>query len=240
MIPPFCAMLLLVGCIDTGLSPVEPELVVQGSAVPESFEVRDGWVVELRRADLAFGPLYLCAGAQAGDLCEVARGEFLRSITIDALDPEPRSIGTFPALDGPTRSAMWDYGYTWDLTEQMPAPTEAGEELQASVVLEGTARRDDDVVDFLAEVVIAPNREGLVIVRAPNAFEHSIDDNDRLVVSVDPEGWLSGVRFDDLVDAERPDGQPATFSEDGQPWRSVSNALTTREQPSLEWVRGAR
>jgi len=229
-------VLLLGGCaVDSGLEAIEGSLVVRGTDV-RSFEGRDGWQIELERAELAFGPVYLCSGVQAGDLCETARGELLETVVIDALDAEAHEVARFAGLDGPVRSAMWDYGITWSLSATRAEPSAAAEMLEGSVFLAGIARNEEgEVLPFAAQVPVAPNLEGRVVVRASDLFEHTLADGDVLSITVDPSLWLTQVRFDDLLEAARPEGQPASFEEGTQPYRSVSNALTTRAQPRLEW-----
>lgn len=222
------------GCaIDTGTERVEATLQVRGTDA-STFEGRDGWQVELSTAELAFGPVYLCSGVQAGDLCESSRGELLEAVIIDALDPDVHELATFEALDGPVRSAMWDYGITWGLPQVDAQPSPAAEALGGSVYLEGVARREDVELPFVATIPLRPNLEGRTLVRAADLFEHELSEGDVLEVSVDPSQWLAQVRFEDLVGAHSV-SSPAHFAPDTQPWRSVSNALTTRAKPRLTW-----
>lgn len=219
--------------LDTGTERVEARLQIRGADVT-AFEGRDGWQVELTTAQLAFGPFYLCSGVQAGDLCESSRGEVLEALVIDALDPEAHEVATFEGIDGVVRSAMWDYGITWGLPQVNAESSPAVDALGGSVFLEGVARRDDVELPFVATIPLSPNLEGRTMVRAADLFDHELADGDVLEVSVDPTQWVNQVRFEDLVDPLS-STTPAHFAPDTQPWRSVTNALTTRAQPQLNW-----
>ncbi len=230
------ACLWMLGCVDTGAGRVPARLVVQGVDASESFAGRDGWTIELDRAELAFGGLTLCPGVQAGDLCEEARAEVLEPVRIDGLDPAPREVAEISALATTVRSAMWNYGVRWPLTSTEPVVDEAAAD--GSVVLEGVARRPSDagerVLPFRASLILEPAGPGVVVVRASRLFDHDIEAGDTLRVSIDPRAWVSTVQFDALFDATTP-GETAVFAEDSQATRAVVTALTTRAQPRLSW-----
>ncbi|MGB0680553.1 MAG: hypothetical protein ACPGUV_12905, partial [Polyangiales bacterium] len=57
-------------CIDTGQNRARVPLFVAGSDSSEAVLAKGGVPITIDRADLAFGPLYLCAGVSAGDLCD--------------------------------------------------------------------------------------------------------------------------------------------------------------------------
>lgn len=214
------ALSALTGCIESGAVPVSIGLFVRGADVA-SFEGRDGWQVELEVAELLYGPLYLCAGQQAGDLCDAARAEFLETVRIDALDPAPRSIGTLEGLSGTVRSAMWDYGRPWPLSASAPLMTAEG----ASVRVVGVARRGLDEVPFDTSLNLEPSRAGVILVRASELFEEELSGDRTLTVTTDPSRWLDEVRWEDVVDG--------AFQADSQPARALANALTTRARPVL-------
>ena len=58
------AVALTTSCIDTGQERVTMPLRLAGTPPTAPSAALNGWSVELARADLAFGPLYLCAGYQ--------------------------------------------------------------------------------------------------------------------------------------------------------------------------------
>lgn len=226
-------VLFLSACVaDTSGAWVEVPVAVAGTDM-DAFEVRDGWMVELDRAEVAIGPLYLCAASSSGDLCETARGEMLDSVVVDALDPTPRDVATLLSESGSVRSVMHDYGITWELTETEPAPTTdamAGH----SVILEGRARKEGLEVRFESAVDIVPNREGVLVVRR-TIDEHEVRAGDRLVLEVDPRDWLRDVRFDDWV--EKSFGESVHFGPDDQAWRAVVVGMTATRRPALHWQR---
>ncbi|MGB1698880.1 MAG: hypothetical protein ACPHRO_02925, partial [Nannocystaceae bacterium] len=74
------------GCLDTGQQRAEVPLSVAGTAGAGTVLTEGGVSLSVDRADLAFGPLYLCPGNTAGDLCDVARMEWLDATVVDTLD----------------------------------------------------------------------------------------------------------------------------------------------------------
>ena len=76
--------------------------------------------VTIDRADLAFGPLYLCAGATAGDLCDTARFEWLDSAVVDTTLSDPVKVGELSGVTGTVRSWMYDLGLSSQLTREAP------------------------------------------------------------------------------------------------------------------------
>lgn len=198
----FAATLLTAGCVDTGTATTTVELSVAGTDRSEPFPGRDGVSIVLERADLAFGPLYLCPGFQAGELCDEAVAEWPDAAVVDALDPTPRTVGTMEAITAVTRSWMYDLGIVSLLTQPEPLVTAAAEELGGhSVVLEGRAEVDGTTVPFVAEVAVrqAPGTEqGVPVVRRSPDDEFVRDirpEGERLRVRFDPAPWLSTVDF---------------------------------------------
>lgn len=230
--------LLVAGCAETGAVEIAVPLAVAGTAT-EPFEGRDGWHISLHRADVAFGPLYLCSGHQAGELCATARAEWLGSVVVDALDPEPTTAGNLTGTSGMTRSWMYDHGITSLLTRAEPLALEAAEALGgSSVVIEGTATRDGERVDFVAEVPVRQTEateRGVPVVRKSTSdlFEHDLTGQEaRLIVRFDPRPWLEGVDFDPLAGGD--EGEVRVPS-DGQGTRAIRNAVVAGERPAFEW-----
>ena len=116
-------LLALVGCSDASQDFVEVDLEVSGTPV-EDHELED-LTVTLSRADVAFGPLYLCPGRQAGENCETARLEWTESAVVDGLDEESTKVGVMTGVTGPILSWMFDYGITSLLTQQQPVELRA-------------------------------------------------------------------------------------------------------------------
>jgi len=108
--------LLLVGCGQTGGQFVDIPFQASGTA-PLPF-VKGGWEVTLSQATLGFGPIYFCTTDTAiSTQCEVAVLEFLDGVTLDGLDARSQSIGTLFGTTGTIRTAFFDYGIVWLLTE---------------------------------------------------------------------------------------------------------------------------
>lgn len=220
------------GCVDTGVEPVELPVLAAGVSA-EPFETRDGWVVTLERADLAFGPLYLCTAANAGDLCETAQAEMLDGVVLDLLDPEPREVGRLIGLGGIVRSVMHDYGVTWELTGMAPESHVDDASMQGrSFVVEGVAERGEERVRFQGAIAVTPIRAGsLVVRRTLSAGEVTdLEGAQALTLSVDPRAWLAGVRFDEL-------GSDGSIEEGSQAWRAIVAGMTAQSRPEIAWSR---
>ncbi len=106
-------------CGETGGTFVEVPFEARGTA-PDPF-TKDGWEVTLGEATLGFGPIYFCATDSAlSSRCEVAVLEFLDGITLNGLEPAPQSIGSLSGTTGTVRTAFFDYGIVWLLTQPLP------------------------------------------------------------------------------------------------------------------------
>lgn len=207
----------LAGCVDDPQGTASVPLLVAGTTVDGPFPGAGDWTIALDTAELAFGPLYLCAGAQAGELCDTARAEWLDSAVVDALSPTPVEVGALGGVTGPVRSWMYDLGIASLLTRQDPLALDAAEELGGnSVRLIGTATRGDDAIPFTAELPIRQeegNERGVSVVRkaSNDPFDHEIvGSGEQLTVVFDARPWLSAVEFERFVqDASCAAGGPA-------------------------------
>lgn len=213
----FIACLCLVSCIDTSLSPVTLEFRAEARG-ESSFEGRDGWQVELTTARLLFGPLYLCPAPQSGDLCDIARAEFLDVATIDALASDSQSLGELAGVSGVTRSAMWEYGRPWPIAAAAVQPLSA----DSSLHVVGVARRDGEERPFDLRIDIEPARPGVVSVRAAELFNIVLTDEQSVVVETDVEAWFAGVDW-------------SLFGEEDeeQARRALSSALVVSARPTI-------
>lgn len=200
--------LLLGGCIDTTTEATTVGLEVAGTDASEPFDGRNGARVTLSRADLAFGPLYLCAGYTAGELCDEALAQWTDAAVVDSLDPSPVEVGRMEAITGTARSYMYDLGIASLLTRPEPLVTEAAASLgPASVVLEGTAEVDGQALPFTVAIRVEQSAEveqGVPVIRGAESdgFEGEIlpDDRSRLLVAFDPRPWLATADFGALVE----------------------------------------
>ncbi|MEZ4445124.1 MAG: hypothetical protein R3B72_38985 [Polyangiaceae bacterium] len=228
---------LLAGCGRPGAVETSIPLMVAGTELEAPIEGRDGWSIELSRADLAFGPLYLCSGVKAGDLCETARAEWVDSIVVDVLDPEARYVGDLHGSTGWTRSWMYDLGIVSLLAKQNAEPLSAAEALGGvSLVLEGTASKDGAISPFLARAPIQQEEgteKGVPVVRksAADPFEHEITGEDeRLLVRFDAASWAREIDFTSA--SEEGDLE---FTSEGQAMRAIRNAVVAGPRPRFEW-----
>jgi len=238
-----CALTTCCACVNTGQERVDVSLSAVGSDVAGGFTVDTDWQVTLDNTQLAFGPLYLCAGSQAGALCETARAEWTDSAVIDVLDPTVLPLGTMNALTGPVRSWMYDLGVASLLTQQQPVLLDAANELGGnSLRMTGTATRGGDSIAFSVELVIQQDQDteaGVSVVRsAPSDdFDHDVvGGGETLVIAFDPRTWLSEVDFDQLCDETL--GCPATaeFAPNSQAWRAIRNQLVAGQRPVFEFT----
>ncbi len=204
--------LLLGGCIDTSVEATTVALSARGDADADApFDGRNGATITLQRADLAFGPLYLCAGVQAGEHCDEALAQWTDAAVIDALSPEPQALGPMEAITGTARSYMYDLGITSLLTRDEPLVSEAAGSLgDASVVIEGTAELDGQALPFTVRVRVEQDAEveqGVPVIRSAEAdgFEGALlpDDASSLEVAFDPRPWLATADFASLFE-DRP------------------------------------
>lgn len=202
---------------DVGQRRVETSLFVAGSDVSGPVPAGPSGEAEIARADVAFGPLYLCAGAQAGDFCETARLEWLDTVVIDALDESASDAGSLAGVSGTVRSWMYDLSISSRLTQSEPFVLDAAAELGGvSLVLEGTARLGGVEAPFSARVPVQQGEEGepgLPVIRKSRSetFEHDVDASEPgLLVRFDPAPWVAGVDFAEYFEdrACEPDGPP--------------------------------
>jgi hypothetical protein len=204
-------------------------------------------MLTIDRAELAFGPLYLCAGAQAGELCDAARLEWLGSVRIDLKEPEPRRAGTLSGTTGHVRSWMYDLGISSQLTESDPFLLDAAQELGgASLVVEGRARQGDFEVPFVVGVVVQQGGDverGVPVVRkgTGDVFNHDVTGTEPgLWVHFDASAWLAKLDLrSELADsacvAVGDCSEPLRLPPDGVAYRGLHNAVVSGRRPTLNW-----
>ena len=204
-------------CVDVGREAVEVPLYAGGSEIDEAIPGKAGATIELDRAELAFGPLYLCAGVEAGELCETARLEWLEAEIVDVLEPAPSELGTLSGTDGRVRSWMYDLGIVSLLTKPEPTVLPAAEQLgDTSLVLEGRAILDGLTIPFAASVAIQQEEEtelGVPVVRksSTEVFDHEILLGEPgLLIRFDPRPWVAEIDFAAVLEDQscEPGGPP--------------------------------
>jgi hypothetical protein len=237
---------LFAACAEAGQTAVEVPLYAAGSDVGDAFPVASGVPVTLARAELAFGPLYLCAGSQAGELCDTARLEWLESTIVDLLDSQARTPGELVGVTGRVRSYMYDLGLTSVLTQANPLVLPAAEELGGvSIVLEGSADVAGVAVPFSAAVPIQQTTEtelGAPVIRkrSDETFAHEVTQGEPgLLLEFDPRPLLENVDFAALI-AEQGDAcavgceAPLRIQPDTQAYRAIRNAAFGA-RPRFTW-----
>ena len=197
-------------CAETGQDRALVPLSVAGSDISESIRIDGEIALAIDRADLAFGPLYLCAGVTAGDLCETARLEWLDSVVVDLTSPEPIRAGELTGVTGTVQSWMYDLGISSQLTRDEPFVLGAASTLGgSSFVLEGRALVDELELPFTASVAIQQTDDtelGVPVIRKSNSdtFSREVSaDEPGLVVRFDLEALVRGIDFRAYVSYER-------------------------------------
>lgn len=202
-------MMLAAGCAETGQDRVAVPLFVAGADVSEPIMATGDVPVAIERADLAFGPLYLCAGNKAGDLCDTARLEWLDTVVVDAASPERMAAGELAGVTGPVRSWMYDLGISSQLSRSRPYVLDAAHELDgASIILEGRAEVEGIELPFSASLPIQQTGDtelGVPVIRKgdTDTFSHDVGPHEPgLVVRFDPAGWVKRIDFRPYVTAQ--------------------------------------
>jgi hypothetical protein len=203
---PRAALLVLAvfhfGCAETGQDRVRVALFVAGTDVSAPVVGGGDVLITIDRADLAFGPLYLCAGATAGDLCDTAQLEWLDTVVVDTTLSEPAAAGELVGITGSVQSWMYDLGISSQLTRSAPFVLAAAGELGgASFLLEGRASVGGIELPFSASVPIQQTDDtelGVPVVRKSTSepFFRDVGNGEAgLVVRFDPGAWVRSIDF---------------------------------------------
>lgn len=227
-------IVLLLACGETGQERLRIPVFAQG-AERDFIDVGEARFT-LQRADVGFGPLYLCAtqGADA-HLCEAALGELLDTVSIDGLSSAASPVGNLEATTGSVRSALYDYGISWLLTEQKARPS-AGAPDGHSLVLEGDVSVGEQTLHFLANVDITPLTAGDAALNAL-ATSRELRAGDRLTLRVDPYRWLSRVQVDKLLALDDDGDGQVTLPRDSQAYSAIVLGMTNAAPVALSWDR---
>ncbi len=225
------ALAALGACDDTGRTPATVALVARGSSSPVL--VDGAWTVTLTRAELAFGPAYFCAtSASSSELCETAVLETRETHPFDALDPIDQPLGELVGVTGNIRSAQYDLGIPFLLTQSAPTPLAAAVDGH-SLVLEATAT--DGVTTFDLEVAMdatAGVSGNTLIVGAAIVAEVPARGG-VMTASVDPRNWLRGLDWAALASTPRDPGEPVVLARGSLAYDAVLRGLTANHPPTL-------
>jgi hypothetical protein len=224
---------LSTACSGTGQPAVDyPAFAV--SAVPGVIDA-GGFSVSLDEALVAFGPAYFCASATGSStLCETALAEITETSIIDALSPEPQPLGTVNGFTGEIRSASYDYGIHWFLTENEPAAS-APLLLRHSARFRGRAEKDGVSVDFVADIDVLPQFRGQRAVTTAPARASITEENAasaRLELRLDVAPWLAAIAWDEAAAS----GEELYVIETGSAeHNSVVTEMQSSHQPAFVW-----
>ena len=248
-------------CGETGGTFVEVPFEARGTA-PDPF-TKDGWEVTLGEATLGFGPIYFCATDSAlSSRCEVAVLEFLDGVTLNGLEPAPQSIGSLSGTTGTVRTAFFDYGIVWLLTQPLPealsgvpgGPAVVRSE-NPSYVPEGHSARFSGNATCVADPEICC--PGEATCPASYAFEANVDvlvvnagtpavnglrtlqeittEPRTLTITFDPTAWWRSVDFSRLAGLDDGSGQVLLEPEDPD-YSALVIAMTTNAPPTFTWL----
>jgi hypothetical protein len=223
------------GCDNTGRSYVEVPFRARGE-MRAPFDVND-WSVELDRADLALGPLYLCATESASpEFCDAATLEMLETVTIDALDPMPRELATLRGITGTVRSAMWDYGVSWLGTASRPRVNPGAPDGHSAVFSGVATHVDGRRFEFECALDVPPIMPGALVIRGQRIEAHSISiGGEMLTLAFEPSAWIRRLDFERLADRAMAGENPVVLSPGDPDHEALIVAMTSGALPSFEW-----
>lgn len=229
----FALFCLLVACAEGGQERVT--IALSTSGVPARTVAIAGGELTLTRADVAFGPAYFCASEGArSELCEVALAELRDVVLVRALDPTPQAAGSLSATTGEIRSAMFDYGRYWLLTQSAPQVAPAAPEGH-SALLEGTVQRAERTLRFRVAIDIAPRVAGDSALNAQRTRHVVAGERERLAVFVDPHRWVERLDADALFALDQ-DGDGSVTVEPGTvAYESILQGMTSRAPATFAW-----
>lgn len=221
---------LVAGCAETGGERFDVPLSARGTE-RTSFE-KGAAVFRLTRADVAVGPLYFCASESAElELCEAAIAEFLEARVLNGLDPGVRELGELAGTSGEIRSALYDYGVTWLLTQQAPRPDPG---VEHSAILEGTLTQAGRELRFTARVDVLPRTRGSNAVHGQPTREQ-LGENDRLTLAIDPYAWLAAIDVDALFALDPELTGQVEIERGSQAYEAILQGMQNRAPVRFEW-----
>ena len=221
-------------CGDTGRERVEIPLAVQGSAARDVGV--QGGTLRLQEAQVMIGPLYLCATASAeSELCEIALGEQLAPLAVDALDASVVESGQLAATTGEVRSAFFDYGISWLLTKPAPGPLPDAP-LSHSALLRFTARADDgSELEVDAAIDVSPVARGDAAVNGRKTEQRISRGPLTLTLRFDANQWLTRVDLAELRALDDDGDGRVSLPADSQPYEAILQGMTARFPPAFVW-----
>lgn len=184
------------GCGEAPQDEHSIELVARARE-PGVVILADGTEVTLTRAEVAFGPLYLCPGTTAGEACDAARLEWRDSAVVELLDAADQPLGEVSGVTGGVNSWMFDYGVTSLLGKDEALVSPAAAELGGvSLRLEGTALVNGTAVTFSLAALASQGadvEQGVQVVRSSSSddFDYEVTlETAEVRVEFDVSPWL--------------------------------------------------
>lgn len=221
----------LTACVDEGRTRATVELVATGAASPVL--VDGAFTITLTRADVAFGPTYLCATAAASsELCDTAVLESLQAHTLDGLSATPVSLGILDGVTGTIRSAQYDFGLPFLLGASMPTPIE-GSVSGHSVVLEATVTDGVDSFDLSVSLDVVAEVSGTTAMVGAPIVGTIPASGGRVTVAIDPREWLRGLDWASLAATPRPAGAPVVLGPGSVAYDAILRGMTANHPPTL-------
>ncbi len=226
--------LMVASCGDTGQEHVELPLTATGVAA-HPVDLGGGATITLSRADVAFGPMYVCASETGrAELCEVALGEFLGTVPVRALDPSPQALGQLDATTSNVRSGLFDYGLSWLLT-QSGARANPGAIEGHSAILEGVLTRGAQSLRFSATLDAKATMSGDLAVNGQQTRFTITGSQNALNMAADPHAWVGNLDADALFALDT-DGDGAVVIPEGSvPHESILQGLVSRAPFRFQW-----
>ncbi len=224
--------LLFAGCIESPQTEISYEAEARAS-LKRTFDV-GGVTVRLSRAELAFGPVYLCAASSgSATLCRSALGELLDVTRVDLLASGPTPLGRVRGFTGSVRSASYDLGLHWfDTSYAVEASPEAPE--GHSLVVVGTlARSGEPEVPFRLSLDAVPQYQGQRAVPTAEAVTDITTAPTRLVVTFDPEAWLRQIDFEAVLQSAP---RPIVLDAKSPAHDAALLGLKVARPPELRWM----
>lgn len=251
---------LAASCGQTSGAFVEVPFEGRGTAA-ETF-TSDGWEVTLSEATLGFGPILFCAtDSSLSSRCEVAVLEYREGATLDGLSASAQPIGFLFGTTGTVRTAFFDYGIVWLLTQPLPEALDGVPEGPAVVRFESTsyvpkghsaqfagtatcvggaevccpgAVACPSAYGFEANVDVLVVNPGTPAVNGARTFQEITTDPLELAVTFDPNAWWRAVDFTRLAALDDGSGRVVLGPEDPD-YSALVIEMTANELPVFTW-----
>jgi hypothetical protein len=226
-------LLATAACSGTGQPEIEYPAFAAADA-PGHISADNGYSVTLDVAQVAFGPVYFCASSSgSATLCEAALGELTTVSVFDALDPLPRSLGTAHGFTGTIRSASYDYGINWFLTDDAPIPAVVAPGGH-SAHFEGHAVKGARTLRFIADVDVVPQFQGQRAAPSEAASATIQGNEERLDIHFPVGPWFEHVDFD-KAPSDADEDHPYVISPASRNHGAIVIGMTAEAPPSFEW-----